>query len=235
MPEQTADRSDSAGRASVVISVRGEANLEAEPELCEFSVSVQARDKDRKTVLERLAQRNNEVLAEIRNGYGEAVEKVESSRISVYPEQRGKDEKVRAYVGSVRVQVVVRDFTVLGELLLRLADREMSQVDGPYWRLRRDSDAYRQARTQAVGDAVNRAREYGAALGSQIVSLLELADTGLSTHGVAGPQPLVRMMAMTPGLAAGEAAVPTIDLEPQRQNVYASVEARFTATPPADL
>jgi len=224
MRDQTVDRD------LVVISVRGEANLEAEPELCEFSVAVQARDKDRKTVLERLTQRNNDVLQEIKTGYGDAVEKLESSRISVYPEQRGRDEKVRAYVGSVRIQVIVRDFTVLGELLLRLADREMSQVDGPYWRLRRDSDAYREARTQAVGEAVTRAREYAAALGSEIISLLELADTGLSTHGVAGPQPMVRMMAMAPGGAA-DTSPPAIDLEPQRQNVYASVEARFTARP----
>jgi uncharacterized protein YggE len=153
----------------------------------------------------------------------------------VYPEQRGREEKIRAYVGSVRIQVVVKDFTVLGELLLRMANRDMSQVDGPYWRLRRDSRAYREARTQAVGEAVTRAREYAGALGSEIISLLELADTGLSTHGVAGPQPMVRMMAMAPAGAADSGALPTIDLEPQRQNVYASVEARFTATPPAAL
>jgi uncharacterized protein YggE len=234
MPDQTAAVP---GRepVPVMISVRGEANIEVDPELCEFTVVVQARDKDRRAVLERLTQRNNEVLDEVRKVYGDAVEKLESSRISVYPEQRGRDEKIRAYLGSVRIQVVVKDFTVLGEMLIRLADAEMRQVDGPYWRLRRDSDAYREARTQAVGEAVTRAREYAAALGSEIVSLLELADTGLSTHGVAGPQPMMRMMAMAPGGAAQDASAPVLDLEPQRQNVYASVEARFTATPPASL
>ena len=60
-----------------VISVRGEARLEAEPEIAAISVTVQARDRDRRTVLDRLASRNTQVLDLIK-GYGEAVEKLES-------------------------------------------------------------------------------------------------------------------------------------------------------------
>jgi uncharacterized protein len=45
-----------------VISVCGEAWLEADPEIARVAVTVQARDRDRRTVLDRLVRRNGEVL-----------------------------------------------------------------------------------------------------------------------------------------------------------------------------
>jgi ATP-dependent protease ClpP protease subunit len=51
-----------------VISVRGEAWLEVEPEIAEVEVTIQARDRDRQTVLDLIKR------------YGEAVEKLETLR-----------------------------------------------------------------------------------------------------------------------------------------------------------
>jgi uncharacterized protein len=221
----------------VVISVRGEANLEADPELCEFAVTIQARGPERTGVLTRLTERNNEALAQIKDTWPDALEKVQSSGFAVYPEAkgRGRGEQVKAYAGSVRIQVVVKDFTVLGDMMIRLADAEGRSVDGPYWRLRRDSAVYREARNEAVGEAISRAKEYAAAVGSQVIALLELADQGLSTSGAA--QPVVRAYsAMSrPGGALGSGNGPVLDLEPVRQTVYAAVEGRFSATQPEAL
>lgn len=218
----------------VVISVRGETTLEVDPELCEFSVTVQARGPERTGVLSRLTERNNETLTQIRGTWPEAVERIESGGVSVYPEAkgRGKGEQVKAYVGSVRIQVVVKDFTVVGDMIVRLADAESRSVNGPFWRLRTDSAVYRQARKEAVAEAVSRAKEYAAAVGSTITGLLELADTGLSASGA--PQPAGRMYAARSGLGSGSYDAP-LELEPVRQNVYASVEARFSATQPESL
>ncbi|MFC9626138.1 hypothetical protein ACFTXM_41305 [Streptomyces sp. NPDC056930] len=47
------------GDGSVVISVRGEAMLEADPELCEFAVTNMARDKEHPTTVEKLIQHKN--------------------------------------------------------------------------------------------------------------------------------------------------------------------------------
>jgi uncharacterized protein len=219
----------------VMVSVRGEANLEAEPELCEFTILVGAKDKDRITTLERLTQRNSQALDLVKS-YGDAVEKVETSGFTVHPEQQKsrRDEKVRTYVGAVRIRVVVKDFTVLGELISRVADDDMRSVDGPFWSLRRDSDVYRRARTLAVSEAVTRAHEYTGALGSRVTGLVELSDTGLSTQG-AQPR-MMRMAAFGAAADSGyQAGPPPLDLEPVRQTVYASVEARFTASQPSEF
>ena len=210
-----------------VISVRGEAHMEAEPEIATLSVTVQARDPDRRTVLDRLAARNAQVLDLIK-GYGEAVEKLESGAASVYPDIKYKErtERVRGYLGRASAQVVIRDFTVLGELMARLADGELVTVAGPWWSLRPDSPVYRQARIAAAQDATRRAGEYAQAFCGELGGLIEAADTGLLTRNAEQGVPFRAMAAG--GVARASLPEPTgMDFEPVRQTVTAQVEARF--------
>ena len=106
-----------------VISVRGEATLEVEPEIAVVGVTIQARDRDRETVLHRLADRNRQITNLIK-GYGEAVEKLESGPVSVRPELKEKraGERVAGYLANASTTVTIRDFTVLGDLIVSLAD-----------------------------------------------------------------------------------------------------------------
>jgi hypothetical protein len=211
-----------------VISVRGVAYMEAEPEIAAISVTVQARDPDRRTVLDRLATRNSQVLDLIK-GYGEAVEKLESGAASVYPDIKYKDrtERVQSYLGRASAHVVVRDFTVLGELVARLADGELVTVAGPWWSLRPDSPVYRQARIAAARDATRRAGEYAEAFGGELGELIEAADTGLLTGQAQQGVPFHAGLAG--GRALASAAEPAeMDFEPVKQTVTAEVDARFT-------
>jgi len=214
-----------------VISVRGEAQLEAEPEIAVVSVTVQARDRDRRTVLDRLVARNKQVL-DLAAGYGDAVEKTESGPASAYPElKKGDSERVSRYSGQASVRLTVRDFTVLGELVSRLATLELASVAGPWWSLRQDSQVYRQVRIAAAQDATLRAREYAEAFGGRLGELIEAADTGLLSSQASQPQPGRAMFAAAlRGAPAQEE--PSLDLEPVRQTVSAQVEARFTMVSP---
>jgi uncharacterized protein len=217
-----------------VISVRGEASLEVEPEVAIMTVTIEARDRDRRTVLGRLASRNQHVTALIKS-HGEAVEKLESGPASVRPDIRDKKagERVARYLGRASVRITVRDFTVLGELVTSLSDEDLITVAGPWWALRPDSPVYRDARLAAARDAMVRAREYAEAFGGGIAGLIEAADAGLLTApGRDGPH--------VPGMAAGRAAAfaggpqhAELDFEPARQTVTAQVEARFAMAAPA--
>ncbi len=64
-----------------VISVRGEASLEVEPEIAVVWVTVQARDADRHRAVELLARRSGAVSSTIK-GFGEAIEKLESQPVN---------------------------------------------------------------------------------------------------------------------------------------------------------
>jgi uncharacterized protein YggE len=221
-----------------LLGVRGEATLEVPPEIVQLAITVTARDPKRERTLELLSKRNQECL-QVLEGYGEGVERVETSGLAVYPELRasGRREQVRAYRGTVRLDVTVVDFAILGELVARTADGEMTTVSGPWWRLRPDSPVHRRVRQEAARDAIARAREYAEAVGSHLTGLVELADVGLTTEGRPRPQ----LFAATPASAVARARVgdaaepPPIELEPQVQVVHAQVEARFTMSPPEGL
>ncbi|MGW7420829.1 SIMPL domain-containing protein [Streptomyces sp. NPDC054813] len=226
------DRRPAGTPEAPLLVVRGEAELEVEPELARIGVTVSARGRDRRSTLDDLTHRNTAALDLIKS-YGEAVAHLSTGTFSIAPElaERGRGERVRSYQGRVQLTAEFTDFTVLGELTTRLADLELTRVDGPWWSLRPDSPVHGEARRQAVAEAVQRAREYASALGTSLAALVELADTGID-----GPQPRraafgggVRRMA-----AAAEIAEPAepLDLEPPRLHVAAQVSARFTMAPP---
>src|SRR5215472_3977050 len=180
-----------------VISVRGEAILEVEPEIAVVWVSVMARDKDRRRAVELLAERIKRITGQIK-GYHEAVEKLASGPVSVRPEFKdGKPrERIAGYVAAAGLTATVADFDVLGDLVAGLADQEMVAVTGPAWQLRPGSPVHREARLAAARDATQRAREYAEAFGGTITGLTEAADTGLLAPAQARPQHVFRAVSL---------------------------------------
>lgn len=218
--------------AEPVISVRGEAALEVPPEIAVVGVTVQARDTDRATTLDRLGRRNQQLLDLIKS-YGEAIERIESQPAFVHPEYKVKrpGERVTGYAGRAGATVTVGDFTVLGDLVTALAGDEMVTVAGPWWRLRTASPVYREARIAAARDATVRAGEYAEAFGGTITGLLEAADTGLLGEHEAWRPQAAHYMAASAAVGGGASPQP-LDFEPVTQTVTAQVEARFTMTVP---
>ncbi|MFE6198596.1 SIMPL domain-containing protein [Streptomyces sp. NPDC057838] len=215
------------------IAVRGEARLEVDPEIARIGITVAARGRDRRSALDDLTRRNATVLDLVKS-YGDAVERLETGAFSITPEltKHGRGERVRTYHGSVHVTAELTDFTALGELTTRLADLDLTRVDGPWWALRPDSPAHREARKKAVTEAVQRAREYAEALGTTLAALVELADLGAENSPPAYPQAPGRMRSAAFAGAAEDASAAPLDLEPQRQHVHAQINARFTMVPP---
>ncbi|MEU3350565.1 SIMPL domain-containing protein [Streptomyces sp. NPDC037389] len=214
------------------VAVRGEARLQVDPEIARIGITVSARGTDRRNALQDLTRRNNQVL-DLLKSYGDAVEKTETGTFSITPQltDKGRHERVRAYHGHVHITATLADFTALGELATRLAELDLTSVDGPWWSLRPDSPAHREARQQAVREAVQRAREYAAALGAELAAVVEIADIGAENTAPAMPVAPGGIM-RSAGYGGAPEPPPALDLEPQRQTVYASVNARFTMTRP---
>lgn len=215
------------------IAVRGEARLEVDPEIARIGITVTARGRDRRSALDDLTRRNAGALDLVKS-YGDAVERVETGAFSITPEltKHGRGERIRTYHGVVHVTAELTDFTALGELTSRLADLDLTRVDGPWWALRPDSPAHREARRQAVRETVQRAREYADALGTTLSALVELADIGAESPQPYPAVPGGRMRSVAYAASAEDTAAAPLDLEPQRQHVHAQVDARFTMVPP---
>ncbi|MFG3285917.1 SIMPL domain-containing protein [Streptomyces sp. NPDC048111] len=215
------------------LAVHGEAHLEVDPEIAGLTITIATRGPDRRATLDDLTRRNTHVLDLIKS-YGDTIEKLETGAFTLTPEltRHGRGERVRTYHGTVHINAELTDFTTLGELTTRLADLELTRVDGPRWSLRHDSPAHSEVRRRAVQQAVVRAREYADALGATLAALVELSDPGADTPTPGYGRPAGGGMAfrsMAPGAAE---PAPALDLEPQRQSVHARVNARFIMTPP---
>lgn len=219
-----------------VLAVRGESTIEVEPELARIEVSVAATSAQAVPARRMLAERGA-VIEKILGEFGEVIEKDESSGMRLTPQLPGRagTGQTAGYHGVIHHSITITGFDRLGELMARLSATEMTEVGGPWWDLRPDSPVYREARVAAVTDAVSRARDYAAAMGSELSGLIELADAHLLSEargpaeprGLAAPSP---RLPQRPRALAAEG--PVFDLAPVRQRVRASVEARFTITEP---
>ncbi|MFI5817680.1 SIMPL domain-containing protein [Streptomyces rishiriensis] len=216
-----------------LLTVHGQAELEVDPEIARLAVTLTARGRDRRTTLDDLTHRNTTTLTLIKS-YGEAVADLSTGALSLTPElgQHGRGERVRTYHGTVHLTADLTDFTALGELATRLADLDLTTVDGPWWTLRPHSPAHRRARQQAVHDALRRAREYAEALDTTLAALIELADTGSAVTGLHPQTRRTARMTRSAATAKDESTPEPLDLEPQRQQVRAEVSAHFTMNPP---
>lgn len=209
-----------------IVSVHGEARREVPPDQAVFSVSVSAADKDKTTVVARLTRRAAEV-DQILDRFGTAVERRETSGVHVHPEFKRRGEKAVSYSGSVTTTVTVTDFDPLGELLAQLAAGDLTAVSGPWWQLRPGSRAGAGVRQAAVADALDRARGYAAAVGSEVDRIIEIADA----EAGGGHHPMMRSAAFGMAESAGAADL-AFDLYPQEQSVEARVLLRVTITEP---
>jgi uncharacterized protein len=216
-----------------VLAVRGEAVREVDPEIARIEVSVAAVDSHQAKTLQLLNDRAaavDKVLA----SFSDVIEKTETSGFRVSPQltRRVGRGPASAYHGAVYHVITVAGFDRLGELMARLAEQDQIEVGGPWWELRPGSPVHGQVRIMAVRDAVRRARDYAAALGSELASLVELADARLLSDSRGQPG----VTALAAGLPRRKRTpVPeefSIDLVPEKQVVRATVEARFTIGEP---
>jgi uncharacterized protein YggE len=234
MPElsSTPSVSGSSPPSQPVLSVRGYCLLEVSPELAEVTVTAIARGTGRARTTEQLADRHATVQR-IVAALGTAVEQTSTSGLSVHVQlDDARKEQVRRFVGRASTEVIVNDFDVLSRLLTEVGEIDLVQLDGPQWRLRRDSDVYRQARIGAATDARRRARDYADAFGATVTGVVEISDLGMMSSYA---EPVQALAAFGPSHRKAPRAGdgPTrFDLSPALQRVTGELEVRFTMSQP---
>ena len=212
--------------SSPVVTVRGEATREIDPELATISAAVDVTGQSAEQVTAALAS-GGERLAEVVARFAAAVERSTTAGLWVHPvTDRRNATKITGYRGSFGREVVVHDFGRLSDLVLALSSVPQTQISGPWWSLRLDSPVHRDVRLDAIADGRRRADDYAAAFGGRVVELLEVSDLEAGTG-----MPMPRGMAFAAAKAGGPEA--SFDFEPQLQTVTGQVTLRFAMTAPA--
>ncbi|MFJ9794328.1 SIMPL domain-containing protein [Streptomyces sp. NPDC101145] len=210
------------------LTVRGEAHIETDPDLAHIGITLTARGTDPHTTLNDLTQRNNTAINLIRN-YGPALHNLHTTNLTLTPQltRHGRDEHIHTHHATTHLTATLNDFTTLNDLITHLTDIPLTTIDGPWWTLHPTSPTHTQARQQALTNAIQRARDYAHALGTQLHTLVELDATTPDHTPYPGP---THRLAFT--TETTQATPPPLDLQPQRQTITATITARFTLHPP---
>jgi uncharacterized protein YggE len=202
-----------------LVTVRGEAQLEAPPDLATLSVTLHASGDTAAAVRTRLATGSSQI-AELVRAHAEALDHSSTSGLHVAPVfGRRTPARVSGYTGTLTAQLVLHDFDALSPVVLAATKLPDSQVDGPWWSLRADNPIHRQVRIAAIADARTRAADYAAAFDATLAGLVEVSDLESGFGGGGG----MRAFAMAKGAEDDRA----IDFEPALQSVSGQVTVRF--------
>ncbi len=218
---------------STEITVRGSFSAFQAPERATVHISIGYEGPAMEPVYGRVAQDLATVKASI-----EKLQRLEPSPVTWWSAEQlrtwsnrpwNKDGKTLPLVHHAAVGVRVK-FCEFGEMSRwigrRVAGTEGFRVSQIEWALteKRRADLLKEVRTRAVRDAVERAQQYCAALGSGTVRAIAVADAGMLGNGlrpdVGGAAPYLRA-------AAAPGGGTDLEFAPQDIEVSAAVDARF--------
>jgi uncharacterized protein len=204
-----------------IVTVRGEAEVYGPPDLATLTCTLHASGDSAERIRGRLAT-GSQAVAELLGQFTAALERHSSSGLHVYPEfHRRTPTRITGYRGTFSTTIVVADFEALSELIMGLSGLPDSQLDGPWWSLRRDNPMFREVRLAAIADARQRADDYAAAFGATVAELVEVSDLD---GGFVGGR-AVSLSAAKLEMAADDGV---FAFEPEEQTVSGHVTVRFT-------
>jgi uncharacterized protein len=203
-----------------IVTVRGEAEVHGPPDLATLTCTLHASGDSAERVRGRLAT-GSQTVAELLGQFTAALERHSSTGLHVYPEfHRRTPTRITGYRGTFTTTIVVADFDALSELIMALSGLPDSQLDGPWWSLRRDNPMFREVRLAAIADARRRADDYAAAFGATVAELVEVSDLDSGFGGRYAMRASAQME-----MAADDAV---FAFEPEEQTVSGQVTVRFT-------
>jgi uncharacterized protein len=208
------------------LAVRGEHVRQVDPEIAHVVVDLAARAATKEEVVEQLRERTQWMRSVI-DGFAQDIERVDTAVFRVYPifDPHVADTPA-GYAGTIRTKLTIGDPGHVGEIVSQLSLGHMSQVVALEWALRETSQVHREIRMAAVREALRRARDYAAALGSELTGVIELRDVGLRAYDPSGARRQGYQQ------ATEERPGHQFDFDPAVQTVSVQVEARFTMTQP---
>jgi uncharacterized protein len=176
--------------ASNTITVSGDGEATAVPDMATFSVTIQERAKTVSAAQKVATERSNEIVDYLK-GQGIADKDIQTADYSVYPEYEyetracapneycvpGRQNLV-GYQVSQTITVKVRDTEKAGDLLTGVGSRGASQVSGLSFTIDDEDALQNEARDKAIARAKEKAEALADSLGVRIVRVVGFSENG---------------------------------------------------------
>jgi uncharacterized protein len=224
-----------------VISIRGDATIEVQPDLGTLHCELIAVEDDKPTALATAARHLDAVRSDLA-GLGGVPRTSSEQRAPLSWLARSArtsmeydhvhDRRSGRVIAEVDLRIELRDVDLLNAVAEVLSAQPTVSIDFVSWSVDEDNPTWSDVRARAIDVAIQRGRDYAAALGGTLASIDHIADSGLLASANVSSESFGRRSAMS--VSSGEtklsSGVETPTLDPDPISVSAVIEARFTAS-----
>lgn len=189
-----------------VITVIGQGEVSAEPDMATVTVGVTHQDRDAEEAMLRASRGAAQVLGQLQE-LGIEGRDMQTSTVSLSPVWSNRNSstdpaRITGFVANISVTMRVRDLPILGMVLDAVVSDGANQLGGIQFGFQDPDPLMEQARRAAVADGRAKATVLADAAGVKLGSLQSLSE-----QGGARPQPMMMEMAARDAsvpIAAGE-------------------------------
>jgi uncharacterized protein YggE len=187
--------------------LRGEGKVEMKPDFAQVFVGVNAEAPQAIDAMNQQNAQMTAVVAALKKA-GIAERDIRTSNLSLnqtfQPYQAGVAPRPRGYTASNRVTVKVRNVDKLGATIDAIVSAGSNSISGVSFGVENNEQPRKQARANAVKDAMAKAEDYAAALGLRIRRIVNVAEPNVS-----GPRAPVSAMQEVVVVTSSYIAAPT--------------------------
>ncbi len=240
------DRSARPEPSGPLLSVRAEARTTVDPDSVTLSCALVVSRDSKVRALRVVAGALADVTAELAELGGIPLTRTAirapltwSAQSARTDPQLAPDEQTGSWLptglttATVALVVEVRAFGLLDRLGQVLAAQEILDMHSTSWEVDADNPAWALVRTEAIHAAIAKGRDYATALGAVLDRVEHVADVGLlGGDGGGSGMAFARtggQVARSRKTSGGQADTPSLD--PVPQELTATINARFVATP----
>jgi len=176
------------------ITVTGEGEVSAVPDIANFSFSVKEEAKTVEQAQEKATEKMNAVLAFL-NEKNINEKDIKTTGYNIYPRYEWWTKEVRcfadscppqnkertlvAYEVSQNISIELKDITIAGEVLAGVGSFEVSNISGLSFDIDEKDELEREARQEAIDKAKSKAKELAKDLGVKLVRITSYStDSG---------------------------------------------------------
>lgn len=200
-------------------NVRGEGEVNAKPDIGQFSFSVRAEGKDAATAQNDSAKKINDIIAFLKES-GVEEKDIKTSDYSLNPKYRYENTVCAAgmycppsnpiidgYEVSQTVEVKVRDLDRSGDLITGAGERGATNISQLQFTIDDESNLKAEAREKAIADAKEKAERLADALGVKIVRMMSYYEEEAYPtpyYGMGGAMESSAVKSVSPDMPTGE-------------------------------
>jgi uncharacterized protein len=225
-----------------LLSVRGEAQRSIPPDYVTLWCALSSTAASKAAALRSVRAAKDSLISSLGRLGGVALT-VESGRSSLtwsvgslstrdehdFNKVTGSHGPTGRVVADANVVVAVRDLERLDEVNQVLAEAAQLNISSASWHVDADNPAWGAVRADAIAAAIDKGRDYAAALHGVLVKVEHVADVGLLGGDHAGGSRSVNLGYAAAASAGMDGGAGTPSLDPVPQEIRAIVEARFSA------